>query len=158
MRGPALGLDLSCAQVSAAMSMTISRTEPYSNIVGFASGIVDLGITPKDSLDSAMRKVQRMNFGSTDAAAAIKYASKSGIQVDTFVVITDNETYGGGQKPFQALKEYRQKTGIDARLAVLGVASTDFTIADPTDSGMMDFVGFDSSAPKALADFSAGRI
>lgn len=154
----AIGLDLSCAQVSAAVSMTVARTEPYSDIVGFATDIRDLGITAKSSLTDAMRKVQSYNFGGTDAAAAIKYADRNGIQVDTFVVITDNETWGGSQKPFQALKQYRQKTGIDARLAVLGVASTDFTIADPTDRGMMDFVGFDSNAPKALADFSAGRI
>lgn len=154
----AIGLDLSCAQVSAAVSMTIARTEPYSDIVGFASSIRDLGITAKSSLTDAMRRVQQYNFGSTDASAAIEYAIKNGIQVDTFVIVTDNETYGGRRKPFQALKDYRQKTGIDARLAVLGVASTDFTIADPTDSGMMDFVGFDSGAPKALSEFSAGRL
>lgn len=154
----AIGLDLSCAQVSAAVSMTVARTEPYSDIVGFATDIRDLGITAKSSLTDAMRKVQSYNFGGTDAAAAIKYADRNGIQVDTFVVITDNETWGGSQKPFQALKQYRQKTGIDARLAVLGVASTDFTIADPEDKGMMDFVGFDSGAPRALSDFSAGRI
>ncbi|UUG69427.1 Ro-like RNA binding protein [Streptomyces phage Sham] len=154
----AIGLDLSCAQVSAAVSMTVARTEPYSDIVGFSSNIVDLGITAKTSLPDAMQKVQSWNFGSTNPTAAIEYASRNKILVDTFVIITDNETNCGRQKPFQALKQYRQKFGIDARLAVLGVASTDFTIADPTDRGMMDFVGFDSNAPKALADFSAGRL
>ncbi|WMI33494.1 Ro-like RNA binding protein [Streptomyces phage Kenrey] len=158
MSQSAIGLDLSCAQVSAAVAMTVARTEPYSDIVGFSSSIVDLGITAKSSFADAMRKVSNRNFGGTDAAAAIKYAYQKGIQVDTFVVITDNETWGGSQKPFQALKQYRQKTGIDARLAVLGVASTDFTIADPTDRGSMDFCGFDSNAPKALRDFSAGLI
>lgn len=158
MSQDALGLDLSCAQVSAAVAMTVARTEPYSDIVGFASNVRDLGITAKSSLSDAMRKVQNMNFGSTDCAAAIKYALQNKIQVETFVVITDNETWSGGQKPFQALKEYRQKTGIAARLAVLGVAATDFTIADPSDSGMMDFCGFDANAPRALRDFSAGLI
>ncbi|QQV92466.1 Ro-like RNA binding protein [Streptomyces phage MeganTheeKilla] len=158
MSQSAIGLDLSCAQVSAAVAMTVARTEPYSDIVGFSSSIVDLGITAKSSFADAMRKVSNRNFGGTDAAAAIVYAEKNKIEVETFVVITDNETWGGSIKPFQALKSYRNKTGIDARLAVLGVASTDFTIADGTDKGMMDFCGFDSNAPKALTDFSAGRI
>ncbi|WMI33731.1 Ro-like RNA binding protein [Streptomyces phage Patelgo] len=158
MSQSAIGLDLSCAQVSAAVSMTVARTEPYSDIVGFSSSIVDLGITAKSSFADAMRKVSNRNFGGTDTAAAIEYATRNRIEVDTFVIVTDNETWGGSQKPFQALKQYRQKTGRDARVAVLGVASTDFTIADPSDLGMMDFCGFDSSAPKALADFSAGRI
>jgi 60 kDa SS-A/Ro ribonucleoprotein len=154
----AIGLDLSCAQVSAAVSMTVARTEPYSNIVGFSNTVRDLGITAKSSLADAMNKVQQYNFGSTDASAAIEYAIRNKIEVDTFVIITDNETYGGRRKPFQSLKDYRQKTGIDARLAVLGVASTDFTVADGNDRGMMDFCGFDSNAPRALADFSAGRL
>lgn len=154
----AIGLDLSCAQVSAAVAMTVARTEPYSNIVGFSTDIVDLGINETTSLPDAMRKVQLRNFGGTDASAAIQYAKRKGIEVDTFVVITDNETWAGNVHPFQALKQYRKETGIDARLAVLGVASTGFTIADPSDRGMMDFAGFDSNGPRALADFSAGRI
>lgn len=158
MSQSAIGLDLSCAQVSAAVAMTVARTEPYSDIVGFSSNIVDLGITAKSSFADAMRKVSNRNFGGTDTAAAIEYATRNRIEVDTFVIVTDNETWGGSQKPFQALKQYRQKTGRDARVAVLGVASTDFTIADASDRGMMDFVGFDANAPKALADFSAGRI
>lgn len=154
----AIGLDLSCAQVSAAVAMTVARTEPYSDIVGFADNIRDLGITAKTSLSTAMQNVQSWNFGATNVSAAIEYATRKKIAVDTFVIITDNETNQGRFKPYQALKQYRQKTGIDARLAVLGVASTDFTVADPTDRGMMDFVGFDSNGPKALADFSAGRL
>jgi 60 kDa SS-A/Ro ribonucleoprotein len=138
--------------------MTVARTEPYSDIVGFASNISDLGITGKTSLSSAMQKVQNWNFGSTNPAAAIQYAQRNNIAVDTFVIITDNEVNCGTAKPFQALKTYRDKTGIDARLAVLGVAATDFTIADPTDRGSMDFCGFDANGPRALADFSAGRL
>lgn len=134
MSQAALGIDLSCAQVSAAVAMTIARTEPYSNIVGFSTDIVDLGITAKTSLSDAMRSVSNRNFGGTDAAAAIRYAERNRIEIETFVVITDNETWGGSVKPFQALKSYRDKMGIAARLAVLGVAATDFTIADPKDS------------------------
>jgi 60 kDa SS-A/Ro ribonucleoprotein len=88
----------------------------------------------------------------------MRYALSNKIDVDTFVVLTDNETYAGSVKPTQALKQYRDATGINARLAVFGVASTEFTIADPQDRGQMDFVGFDSNAPRVLADFSAGRL
>jgi 60 kDa SS-A/Ro ribonucleoprotein len=36
--------------------------------------------------------------------------------------------------------------------------SNDFTIADPNDGGMMDVVGFDTSAPTVMADFSRGAL
>jgi len=170
MTQKALGLDLSCAQVSGAMAMTIARTEPAHIIRGFTTGgnggyygrgnaqLTDLGITPKTSLNTAMSNVQKSNFGGTDCAQPMLWAKENGLEIDTFVVITDNETWAGNVKPFQALKQYRKEMGIDARLAVLGVAATDFTIADPSDSGMMDFAGFDANAPRALAEFSAGRI
>lgn len=168
MSSDAMGLDLSCAQVSGAMAMTIARTEPAHIIRGFTSNgygysrrntqLTDLEISARTSLATAMSNVQKHNFGGTDCALPMLWAMENKIEVDTFVVITDNETWAGDIHPFQALKKYRKQTGIDARLAVLGVASTGFSIADPSDSGMMDFVGFDANAPRALADFSAGRI
>lgn len=167
MGAKANGLDLSCAQVSAAMAMTIARTEPAHIIRGFTSGngygwrnsgLTDLGISARTDLATAMRNVQKHNWGGTDCSLPMKWALENGVDVDTFVVITDNDTWAGDIHPFQALKQYRKRTGIDARMAVLGVQATDFTIADPSDAGMMDFVGFDSNAPRVLADFSAGRI
>jgi len=170
MSSPAIGLDLSCAQVSAAIAMTIARTEPAHIIRGFTTGsgsrynwrgtaeLTDLGISAKTSLSSAMSKVRKNNFGGTDCAMPMIWALENKVEVDTFVVVTDNETWAGSIHPHQALKKYRDQMGIDARLAVLGVASTEFTIADPKDKGMMDFVGFDSNAPRVLADFSAGRL
>lgn len=168
MGSPALGLDLTCAQVSGAVAMTIARTEPMHIIKGFSAGpggywrggtqLADLSISAKTMLPAAMKAVQKANFGATDCAMPMVWAQENSIEVDTFVVITDNETYAGSIHPFQALKNYRKTSGIDARLAVLGVASTEFSIADPKDRGMMDFVGFDSNAPRALAEFSAGRL
>ena len=36
---------------------------------------------------------------------------------------------------------------------VVGMTSNGFTLADPNDRGMMDVVGFDTSAPAVIADF-----
>lgn len=169
MSSMAMGIDLSCAQVAGAVAMTIARTEPMYDIKGFTAGgrsgynsgtteLTDLNITAKTQLNAAMNNVHKANFGRTDCSLPMQYALKNKIEVDTFVVLTDSETYAGSIHPFQALKKYRDAMGIDARLAVFGVTATPFTIADPSDRGMMDFVGFDSNAPKVLADFSAGRL
>ncbi len=56
--------------------------------------------------------------------------------------------------PVQALRAYRQKTGIGAKLVVIGMVSNGFTIADPNDSGMLDVVGFDTATPSIIADFA----
>jgi len=158
MGSPAMGLDLSCAQVGAAVAMQIARTEPYSMIRGFSTSFVDLGITENDSFGQAMRKVQQRNFGGTDCALPMQWAKTNDVEIDTFVTITDSETWYGHEHPHQALNNYRKEFVPDAAMAVLAVAGNPFTIADSKDRRQMDFVGFDSNAPKVLADFSAGRL
>ena len=152
------GLDLTAAQVAAAMSMTIAKTEPYYQVMGFASEFRDLGISPSMSLNEVMRKTSMHNFGSTDCSLPMTYAFQRNIAVDTFVVITDNETWAGNVHPHIALEGYRQKMGIDAKLVVVACTPTEFTIANPSDRGMLDISGADSNLPKLISEFSAGRI
>ena len=84
---------------------------------------------------------------------------KNKMEVDVFVVYTDSETYHGKIHPCEALRRYRKSMNIpDAKLIVVGMESTGFTIADPTDPGMLDVVGFDSSAPLAMSNFAAGNF
>ena len=73
--------------------------------------------------------------------------------VDTFIVFTDNETWAGAIHPAQALRQYRERLGIPAKLVVVGMASNGFSIADPDDGGMLDVVGFDSATPQLIGDF-----
>ncbi len=155
---PAGLVGLNCREASAVMAMVTLRTEPYAMITGFSRTMIELPISDRDSLETAVKKISGLPFGGTDCSAPMRYAQAQGLGIDTFAVYTDNETWAGGTKPFQALKQYRNKTGRDSRLAVFGMASSPFSIADPSDRGMMDFVGMDSSAPKVFADFSAGRI
>jgi len=53
----------------------------------------------------------------------------------------------------QQLLEYQSVVGIDAKLIVVGITATDFSIADLSDAGMLDVVGFDSAAPQIVGDF-----
>ncbi|KIH44222.1 hypothetical protein ANCDUO_25759, partial [Ancylostoma duodenale] len=75
--------------------------------------------------------------------------------------ISEIEDYMNGMKvhPYEALCDYRKASGItDAKLVVMGMTSTKFTIADLGDAGMMDIVGFDSAVPTLLADFVNGKV
>jgi 60 kDa SS-A/Ro ribonucleoprotein len=149
---------LSPAIASAVMSMVTVRSEPDVVINGFTDRFVDLGIQKNDTLDAVQRKTQLRNFGSTNCSMPMEYASQEGIAVDTFVVYTDNETYAGRIAPSQALQQYRNKTGIPARLVVVGMTSTGFTIADPKDAGMLDVVGFDTATPQIISDFAMEKF
>lgn len=145
-------------EASAAMSMVTIRKEPQYHTFAFTDRFEKLNLTKKDSLESAVDKTSRMNFGRTDCSLPMKYALDNNIEVDTFIVYTDNETYAGSAHPHERLKTYRERTGINAKLIVVGMVSNGFTIADPNDPGMLDVVGFDSSAPQVMAEFSKGTF
>jgi 60 kDa SS-A/Ro ribonucleoprotein len=146
-------LPISYCEAAAAMAMVAVRSEPYTEVRGFSSTFKKLGITAKDNLETAARKAHDFNFGSTDCSLPMVAAKQEKLEVDAFVVYTDNETYAGRQHPCQALKAYRQASGRNAKLIVVGMAANPFTIADPNDAGSLDVVGFDTSVPAVMADF-----
>lgn len=143
---------------STAMAMVTARTEPNYHVMGFSHTFRELGITASDTLETALGKTQRQQFGGTDCALPMQYALERKIPVNTFVVYTDSETWAGRVHPFQALRKYRDAMGIPARLAVVGMVANNFTIADPSDTGMLDVVGFDTATPALLADFAKGAF
>lgn len=149
---------LSPNMAAAAMSLVALRTEPDALTMGFADSFRPLGITARDTLDGAMRKAQSHSFGATDCALPMLWAAKEKVQAETFVVYTDNETWAGKVHPAVALDRYRQAMGIPARLIVVGLTATKFSVADPDRADMLDVVGFDSAAPGVMADFARGGL
>lgn len=154
MSSPVAGTRLSCAEATAAMALVTARTESETFIGAFCDRMAPVSFTRSTRLDQACAITRGMNFGRTDCALPMEYALSSGIKADVFLVMTDNETYAGRIHPSQAIREYRRRTGIPAKLVVMAMTATEFTIADPKDSGMLDMVGFDASVPSVLTDFS----
>ncbi|WP_460724976.1 TROVE domain-containing protein [Nocardia heshunensis] len=159
------GLPLSAREASAALALVTASIESECEIVGFTSlegggwrdaALTPLSISPRQRLDDAIRAVSKLPFGGTDCALPMLYALERKLQVDVFVVVTDNETWAGQIQPHQALAQYRRKINPEAKLVVIGMTATNFTIADPDDAGELDIAGFDSAVPTLLADFARG--
>lgn len=172
MGGATTATGLNAREASAALALVTMATEPATMTVGFTGGswgwgrssftqpVVDnltpLNISPRQRLDDVIRSISGLPFGSTDCALPMLYAAKKNLEVDTFVIYTDNETWAGSVHPYQALKQYRAQSGIDAKVVVVGMTATEFSIADPRDPGMLDVVGFDTAVPSLISQFSRG--
>ena len=161
---------------SAAMALVTLAVERHVEVVGFHAGrggwvarrrgrfqgradaLTPLPLSSRQRLDDAVRRVSDLPFGGTDCALPMRYALEQGRAVDTFVIYTDSETWAGDMHPAEALRRYRQSTGIAARLVVVGMVANRFTIADPNDAGMLDVVGFDTSTPQVIGGFARGEL
>ncbi len=158
---------ISCAEGVGALALVTAATEKYSMIRGFTagnegyrwgrrgslSGFIDLKIHPRMRLTEAIRNVRDRNFGATDCALPMVWAGNNKAEFDAFVVLTDNETWAGDIHPTQALDRYNREMGRNAKLVVVSMTATPFSIADPNRSDMLDVVGFDTSTPAAIANF-----
>lgn len=139
---------------SAAMAMVTAAVEPQHSFAAFTHGLVELTISPRQRLDDVVRAISQLPFGGTDCALPMLAAMQNQMEVDTFVIYTDSETWHGQVHPVQALQEYRRRSGIDAKLVVVGMLSNGFSIADPSDPGMLDVVGFDTATPNVISEFA----
>lgn len=138
----------------AVMAMVTARAEKNTEFLAFSHSIVKCDIREQDTLTTVIEKMRRIPMGGTDCSLPMLHALKCGWKdVGAFIVYTDNETWCGSVHPVQALNNYRQRYNRDAKLAVVAMTATEFSIADPKDGGTMDFCGFDSAAPQIMADF-----
>ncbi len=154
---------------SAAMALITAAVEPNHEFVAFTngparsmysargigSGISSIAISPRSRLDHVVKAVSDLPFGGTDCALPMLWAAENKLPVDIFCVYTDSETWAGDIHPVQALRAYRHKMGIGAKLVVIGMVSNGFSIADQDDGGMLDVVGFDTATPSVIADCAA---
>lgn len=132
--------------------LAMTKSEPHSKIMGFSRTIQDLEITNQDSLETALEKSQKADFGSTNPGALIEWAMDSGEQFDVFIIHTDNDV-NTGTNASELLKKYRAQTGINAKMVVISYLPSKFSIADPNDAGMLDISGLDNSTPEKLRNF-----
>lgn len=152
------GSVLTAREAACAIAMVTARTEKEWACIAFAERPVQFQIGARERLDSVCTRARAIPMGRTDCAVPIMTALEQKIPVETFQVITDNETYAGHIHPSQALQKFRKESGIAARSAVVAVTSSGFTIADPNDAGMIDLCGMDASLPGLLAAFGRGDL
>lgn len=145
---------LNASEVGACFAMTLLKQETNSLIKGFNDTMQSIDIDSSTSLQNVLDVMENVNWGATDCSLPIIDAMKNKIPIDVFICITDNETWSGDVHTFQALKEYRKKMGINAKMIVLATTSTGFTIADPSDPYMLDIAGFSSDVPSIISEFS----
>ncbi len=157
------GMPITPREASACMAMVQARIEREYLLTGFSGGgygygannsMIQLNISRNTRLADVIREIESKPAGGTNLSLPMETAIEQKLPVDAFVVYTDNELGIGRRHPFQALAAYRREMNKpEAKLIVVGMTATRFSIADPKDPGMLDVAGFDTAAPGLMAEF-----
>lgn len=148
---------ISARELSAALALVTANVEKDVWITGFTGGITTLDIRPTMAMEDVLRKIENLNFSSTNMSLCFQLAAQEKVILDAFVVYTDNEVNCGGH-PSETLKKYRKIAGVESKAIMVGMTATDFSVADPKDPNMMDVAGFSADTPQIISSFIAGEI
>jgi 60 kDa SS-A/Ro ribonucleoprotein len=129
------------------MAVILARIEGANlHVIDVDTSVYESRVTPRTNL----REIAgwRPSGGGTDLSLPFQYARKRKLDVDGFVVLTDNETWAGRyQHPSQALTSYRKARQPGARVVVAAMTAVGYTIGDPKDEGVLNVAGLDASLP-----------
>lgn len=115
--------------------------------------MVDLPFTVGMSLSAMQNVMDGVRMGGTDCALPMLDAIREGLDVDTFIILTDNESWRGEVHAVEALAEYRKRFNRNAKMIAVAMSATKYSVADPNDPGMLDVAGFDAALPQLVASF-----
>jgi len=152
------------AEVAAAMTMVfLNDCTKSPKIMAFSEDIAELDITTDMNLSDVLELIGMCPSGRTDCAQPMIYAKEYEIDVDVFIIFTDNETYSGDIHPCVALNDYRafmRTKGIsdEAKLVVCAMTATKYTIADHHDTGVLEIAGFDPNVAQVISEFAALQL
>ena len=136
----------------------MGRPSAYSSLVSKGptnnAGAPTNIISWQDRLDRFL--ILGADGGNTNCGALMSRALRDQRKVDVFVVITDNE-HNQGEDPMAVLRRYREQMGIpDAKLVVIALTATEYSIGSTEDAGVLNIAGFDPIAPTIIRSFCVG--
>lgn len=143
---------LSCVEAAGATALLFARSEPNIDIIGFNTRVRKLAIKTH-RLNDTLKSLRRVSWGGTDISLPIAYALKRKMEVDAFIILTDNETWDRDNQLTLLLNRYRQEINPNVKLVVLATAANDGDVCDPNDALSLGLAGFDSAALRLITQF-----
>lgn len=148
---------LMSSEAAIAVALMFVRTEPCTHTIAFDTNYKEFPISKTQRLDDALKNTNTRG-GGTDISQPIKYALDKRLEVDVFVVLTDNETWTGKMHPVQALHKYRNQINPRAKLIVLAAAANNVSVCEPEDKLSLGIAGFDASVVAVANEFIKAEI
>lgn len=139
-------------EIAAVMTLVGATVEAQVEVVTCEGERLQL--PPSFGLDGVEDLLETIVGTEGDAAQPIFWALQNKVEADVFVVYIDRAPVPGPQHAVEMLRQYRERTGIPAKLAVVGMTGVPFSLADPDDDGTLDVIGFDAAVPFLIADFA----
>lgn len=136
--------------IAAIFTAALLKTTQDAIVLPFDTRLHMDKFSANDTLMTTARVLASKGGGGTNVGLPLEYLLQNRIVVDTFVGITDSESwYGRGFLP--AWREYKQKVAPNAKAFLLEVAPYGHSVAPATEKDVWYFYGWSDSIPAFIA-------
>uniref|UniRef100_A0A915PIU3 TROVE domain-containing protein n=1 Tax=Setaria digitata TaxID=48799 RepID=A0A915PIU3_9BILA len=148
------GTMLACSQAAATLSMMLIQNEASVIPLAFSDILVPLEWDRFMSLGEYLNAAKKLRYGTTDCAQPMRWAIENEMEVDVFIILTDNDVSVKSMKPCDAIQRYRHQMDLpNAKLIVVGMTDKIGSLANPDDPDMLVICGMSPSVPQIIYDF-----
>jgi 60 kDa SS-A/Ro ribonucleoprotein len=150
-----------CIDVAALVAAAILRRDPAVEILPFEQDVVDVRVSPRDSVMTNADRLAAVGGGGTSVSAPLARLNARRATGSLVIVVSDNESWidsgrGNGTATLAEWARFKRRNP-DARLVLIDLQPSRTTqVVDRND--VLNVGGFSDSVFELIADFAAGRM
>ncbi len=151
MSSPAANMQMSCAQVSNVLALTILKSEKNAELVWFDTTLQPARIGRRNSVDDAIRMTAE--GGGTDCSQPLVHAANTLNHYDAIIIFTDSETWAGQRHALDVLNSYRRTVNKNVKVIEVALAPNASSVMPGDDPNLLRVVGFDASVTEVINEY-----
>jgi 60 kDa SS-A/Ro ribonucleoprotein len=150
-----------CVDVAALVAAAILRKNPTAGVLPFEEDVVDVRLSPRDTVMTNADRLAAVGGGGTSVSAPLARLNERRAKGDLVVIISDNQSWVDAKWAFETATinewEVFRRRNPGARLALIDIQPSSTTQAVERDD-ILNIGGFSDHVFDLLADFAAGRM
>jgi 60 kDa SS-A/Ro ribonucleoprotein len=150
-----------CVDVAALVASAVLRRNPDATVLPFQHDVVDVRLSPRDSVLTNAATLARVGGGGTNCSAPLARLNRRGEAVDLVILVSDNESWvdAGQGRGTATLREWGRlrRRNPAARLVCIDVQPYGTTQAVERED-ILNVGGFSDQVFDVVAEFAAGRL
>lgn len=145
------GMQLTAAQISNVLAVTMLKSEKNAELVWFDTSLQPATFGCRTSIDEVIKKSP--SGGGTDCSQPFVHAANTLNKYDAIIILTDNETWAGNKHGIEVLNSYRKNVNKDVKVVEIALASNPHSTMPGDDPNLLRIVGFDGSVTSLVNEF-----
>jgi len=167
MRSPITGrrkgstTTIRCVDAAALVAAAFVRRNPRTEVLPFEQSVVDLHLSPRDSVMTNAERLASVGGGGTSVSAPLAKLNRRKAKGDLVVIVSDNESWvdrshGRGTETMREWNTFRQRNR-RARLVLIDLQPYMTTQALERED-ILNVGGFSDHVFDVVSEFSSGRL